>query len=65
VIGSGTPVESGFGSTGRLQEVGINHIAFGKCDDLYDGDGDLDDSVVLCVVLCFSGTLDQVGRLSL
>jgi trypsin len=43
VIGSSATLEGGFGSTGRLQEVGINRI---DCNNLYDGD--IVDSVMLC-----------------
>jgi trypsin len=47
LIGSGATSESGFGSSGRLQEVGINLIDYETCNNLYDGD--IADSVVLCV----------------
>jgi hypothetical protein len=47
VIGSGATSEGGFGLTGRLQEVGINHIDYEMCNDLYNGG--LVDSAMLCV----------------
>jgi hypothetical protein len=47
VIGSGGTSEGGFGSTGRLHEVGINNLDCGTCNDLYDGD--IVDFIMLCV----------------
>lgn len=38
MIGSSVAWEGGLGPTGRLQEVGINHIDYETCSDLYDGD---------------------------
>jgi hypothetical protein len=32
------PLDGGFGSPGRLQEVGINHIDYETYNDLYNGD---------------------------
>jgi hypothetical protein len=48
VIGSGATSEGGFGSTGRLQEVGINHIDYETCNNLYDGDI-VDSVMALCL----------------
>jgi secreted trypsin-like serine protease len=46
VIASSDNTSEGiFGSTGRLQEVGINRIDYETCSDLYDGD--IDDSAML------------------
>jgi hypothetical protein len=53
VIGFGATSEGGFGSTGRLQEVSINHIDYETCNDMYDGD------IVGCVMLC-AGVLAAV-----
>jgi hypothetical protein len=36
-VGSGAPSQSVFSLTGRLQEVGINHIDLERCTDPYDG----------------------------
>jgi hypothetical protein len=38
VIESGVILDDGSGSPGRLQEVGIIHIDYESCNDLYDGD---------------------------
>jgi hypothetical protein len=46
VIGSDDTSKGDFGSTGRLQEFGINHIDYETCNSLYDRD--IVDSVMLC-----------------
>jgi hypothetical protein len=47
VIGSGATSEGDFGSTGRLQELGINLIDYKTCNDLYGGN--IVESIILCV----------------
>jgi hypothetical protein len=47
VLGSLATSEGGFGSSGRLQEVGINNTNHDTCNNL--NDGDIVDSVMLCV----------------
>jgi hypothetical protein len=62
VIASDVTSDDGSRSPGRLQEVGINHIDYERCNDLHDGDivysvmlcddGDIVYSVMLCVQVC-------------
>jgi hypothetical protein len=47
VIGSVATSEGRFGSSGRLQEVRINHIDHDTCNILKDGD--IVDSVMICL----------------
>jgi hypothetical protein len=49
MIGSGAALEGGFGSTGRLQEVGINRIDYYTCNVLYDSEI-VDCSASVCLV---------------
>jgi hypothetical protein len=49
VIDTGPTAEGGFGSSGRLQEVGINHI-YETCNDL--SDGNIMFSVIFCAPVC-------------
>ena len=49
IIGSCAALEDGFGSTGRLQEVGINCIDYERCNNLNDGKI-VDYSVSVCLV---------------
>jgi hypothetical protein len=43
--------DDGSRSPGRLQEVGINHIDYERCNDLHDGD------IVYSVMLCDDGDI--------
>jgi hypothetical protein len=49
MIGSGAAWEGGFGSTGRLLEVGINYIDYEVWNDLYDSA--IFYSIMLCAVV--------------
>jgi hypothetical protein len=49
MIAFGTTWEGGFGSTGRLQEVGIHPVDYEPCNDLYDGEI-VDCPVSVCLV---------------
>jgi hypothetical protein len=54
VIESGVTLDDGSSSPGRLQEVGIIHIDYESCNDLYDGDIVCVYSVMLCVQVCLA-----------
>jgi hypothetical protein len=44
--------DDGSRSPGRLQEVGIHHIDYERCNDLYGGD--IVYSVMLCLQVCLA-----------
>jgi hypothetical protein len=54
VIGSVATLVGAFGSSGRFQEVDINHIDHDMCNKF--NDGDIVDSVMLCVGCCVGTT---------